>query len=229
MNKSFAGFFFLICISLLLIFVYFIGKGFYIPRKLNITTITDIQNGGLCKLLTRDNIVELAGVKILDDGHVNYRKGMLEEIKKYLLNRKVNYKIIDRESLYPDHDLILAYLSDGTFVNKYLVINGMALYDQRYFPGNGKFYELQKIAQQNKSGMWGGDNPPKVLYVALKNSDLLHFVECNQFDYTKKNKEKLDFFYFEPEYTTRGRTLAYRAGACRECKRLANEKEAAPK
>ena len=191
-------------LSVVFIFLFFFIKESHTPDEYKTAVITDIQDCDLLKL-SEGNISRLAGIEILKKDHVNYRRELCESFEKYLLNQKIRYKIIKKEGLYPDHDLILAYLSNGTFVNEYLLMNGLALYDYGYYPGNEKFHELQNKAQKNKAGTWGSSNPPEAIYAGPNNSIGYHYIECPNLD--RRNKENWDYFYFLPEYTTGGRVL----------------------
>ena len=188
------------------------------------STVIDIQG---CDLLVLENgeKVFLAGIYIPNNG-INFRESLCVNLKKLILNKSIKYRLILKQhsDLYPSHDLVHVYLSDGAFLNELLLKEGMAYYDHGSFERSNYFSKLEGIAKKQKKGIWGSDNPPIPIYCGKKDWRLIHFVDCPEVEDLKDGEREV--YYWFPEYPFHGKRFAGKACDFCEAKyQQINEKE----
>ncbi|MDP3728109.1 MAG: thermonuclease family protein [bacterium] len=143
--------------------------------------------------------IRLSGINTPETGECYY-----EEAKKKLKEMTLYQEIFLEGDLtdYDKYGRMLRYIYTNTsFVNAEMVAGGYARVYDKYNESTKYYYELkelEKIAQENKLGIWSCTSLQEdCLYVASKNSNLYHKPECK---WAKRIKaENLICFHSEEE------------------------------
>lgn len=134
-----------------------------------------LRNGDTLK------IISLLGAYIPLPWDENYREDLQTNVRQLVEGKTVKVETVVKAHAwgYPKHDQVKIYI-DKTNLNRYLLIEGTAFFNEDYWDKKEKeeYRQLEDLAKKNMKGIWKNIDKLKILSVRRKDWQYTHAPGC---------------------------------------------------